>query len=649
MKKEILNKQFTSYVERMQMVRLLSTPSLDDVKAADEYGRRLRWNFKKIGEYAGENREMLDKVLFPLLEQDRPLSEEEIAELDKLGKQLVDGEHATEIDLHLSELISDCLARDEEHRLEAQKRVGDSLRDRILFLERRIDVAYTRLSYDGRSNPKEWRKLLEEGLVYYDEALAFLEKDVFASLSEELRACLIMLCINGTAMYNTRPQASGDENLEFATKQKEGLDRIRAVLEDPFYLSLIPEETTQKAKLYVMSYVAAFCFLEGLSAELYEESWACALQIEREWNARPDFVESSLYLTSMREILLLSAFRTASPEVERCLKDCIEIYEARDRSDYTDRGTNPNLGLAKSIFLVLCSIKKKDPGKLSEHMEEILYGLPLDVMSYLYKSPHREHLGSYVNVLSQFIEYFEELPGGIRMRNFCIHSMAAMHPPTYVHSNMVAKLTVCMTRHLLSLMPEVFCGFPGCRTAEEVWESKEKIMDYAWHSALYHDIGKLYVIETIAMYGRKLLNSEYELIRSHPDKGAEIAERFDSMKDYVDVIRGHHLWYDGSRGYPEGVDTSKSPYKSIISIVSVADSLDAATDGVGRSYRPGKTLENIKNELKEGSGTRYAPYMAELFEDPATYEDLEYLLKNGRRRMYRDTYFLLKDLIQKNE
>ena len=103
MEQDVLNKQFTSYVERMQKVRLLSTPSLEDLKAADEYGRRLRWNFKKIGEYAGENREMLEKVLFPLLRSDRPLSEKEITELDKLGKLLVDGEHATEIDLHLSE------------------------------------------------------------------------------------------------------------------------------------------------------------------------------------------------------------------------------------------------------------------------------------------------------------------------------------------------------------------------------------------------------------------------------------------------------------------------------------------------------------------------------------------------------------------
>ena len=114
------------------------------------------------------------------------------------------------------------------------------------------------------------------------------------------------------------------------------------------------------------------------------------------------------------------------------------------------------------------------------------------------------------------------------------------------------------------------------------------------------------------------------------------------------MIRGHHRWFDGSRGYPEDFDTAKSPYKSIIDIVCVADCLDAATDAVGRSYHEGKTLEMFQEELAEGAGTRYAPYMVELFADSATNADLRYLLENGRKKTYNETYYLLKDLVQKN-
>ncbi|MCR5332153.1 MAG: hypothetical protein K6E62_13365 [Lachnospiraceae bacterium] len=155
------------------------------------------------------------------------------------------------------------------------------------------------------------------------------------------------------------------------------------------------------------------------------------------------------------------------------------------------------------------------------------------------------------------------------------------------------------------------------------------------------------MIDTISMYGRGIMQSEFDLIRSHPDKGADLAGRHISTEAYVDVIRGHHRWYDGSRGYPGNFDISKSPYKTIIDIVSVADCLDAATDGVGRSYRPGKTIDDFQKELAEGAGTRYAPYMTGLFSEPAIRDDMVYLLEKGREELYKDTYFLLKDLLKK--
>ena len=642
-----LNDQFTSYVKRMQKVRLLSTPSLDDIKEADDYSRLLLENFRKIGEYALENRRMLDEVLFPLLKLDRPLSEKEVERLRELSRLLVDGEMSTEIDLHLSELIDDCLYQEEDIRLDAQNGNEEDAEVQIGLLQRRLDVAYARLTYSGRSNPTEWKKLLDDGLAYYEEALVFSSKSYFPRLSEKARESLIMMIINGTAMLNTRPNASGNENLELATRQKDMLDSVAAVLEDPFYTGLLSEEFLEKAKFYITIYVSAFCFLEGISKELYAEAYSCAFQIEERWRQDPEFVGTVLYESAVHQMALYAAYRMDSPELDRCIQEVVEYYETREESDYSYVGTSLNLGYAKALFVVLSGINKRDPGRLSQQMEELLYTIPRDILGYLHRSPKREDFASYVNMLSSFLEYFEELPGGFRMRNYCIYSMAAMHPPTYIHSYMVAKLSLCLTRHLLSANPAVFCGFPGCRTVEEVLEHKDKILDYAWHAALYHDIGKLYVLDTIAMYGRRLLDSEYVLLRSHPDKGAELASRFDTTKDYADVIRGHHVWYDGSNGYPEDFDVLHSPYKAIIDIVSVADCLDAATDSVGRSYRQGRTLAEFQEELKKGAGTRYAPYVAQLFEDPATYQDLSYLLKNGRKKLYDETYFLLKDLLKK--
>ena len=109
------------------------------------------------------------------------------------------------------------------------------------------------------------------------------------------------------------------------------------------------------------------------------------------------------------------------------------------------------------------------------------------------------------------------------------------------------------------------------------------------------------------------------------------------------MIRGHHLWYDCSRGYPEGFDTFASPYKTIIDIVLAADCLDAATDTVGRSYNRGKTFADYAAEVAEGAGTHYAPFLPELFENPGFKQDVEYLLSERRKARYRDTFILLKN------
>ncbi|MBO4415167.1 MAG: hypothetical protein J5824_04195 [Lachnospiraceae bacterium] len=166
-------------------------------------------------------------------------------------------------------------------------------------------------------------------------------------------------------------------------------------------------------------------------------------------------------------------------------------------------------------------------------------------------------------------------------------------------------------------------------------------LHYAYHSALCHDLGKLFIIDVISMYGRSLLDDEFSIIKDHPDIGADLAAEHASTRDYADVIRGHHIWYDCSRGYPNKFDTFKSPYKTVIDIVLAADCLDAATDSVGRSYNKGKTFSDYEKEVAEGSGTHYAPFLPELFKAPELRADIEYLLNEGRNKMYQETFRLI--------
>ena len=140
------------------------------------------------------------------------------------------------------------------------------------------------------------------------------------------------------------------------------------------------------------------------------------------------------------------------------------------------------------------------------------------------------------------------------------------------------------------------------------------------------------------------MDEEFNLIKTHPRTGYELLSRFASTGRYAEVALGHHRWYDDSRGYPEDFKTAKSKSKPVIDIVLCADCLDAATDTIGRSYSRGKELSDFIKELEEGSGTHYAPYVVELFKDGSVQADLNHLLDTGRKRNYRNTYFLLRDM-----
>lgn len=124
--------------------------------------------------------------------------------------------------------------------------------------------------------------------------------------------------------------------------------------------------------------------------------------------------------------------------------------------------------------------------------------------------------------------------------------------------------------------------------------------------------------------------------------------KYESTKKYVDVALGHHKWYDDSRGYPEEFVTHKSPVKGVIDLVQCADGLDAASDSVGRSYNRGKTYDEYIEEVREGSGSRYAPWLYELLSRPEVKKDIESILSEGREKHYRYTYRLLKS-VQDNE
>ncbi len=126
-------------------------------------------------------------------------------------------------------------------------------------------------------------------------------------------------------------------------------------------------------------------------------------------------------------------------------------------------------------------------------------------------------------------------------------------------------------------------------------------------AGMLHDIGKVAVPDDILRKPGPLNESELEVIRRHPQLGAQILEH-PSLADVRAWVRAHHERPDG-RGYPLGVAGDELPLEA--RILAVADAYEAMTSD--RAYRNSIGQTAAKDELERFAGTQFDQLVVEAF------------------------------------
>ncbi len=267
-------------------------------------------------------------------------------------------------------------------------------------------------------------------------------------------------------------------------------------------------------------------------------------------------------------------------------------------------------------------------GALEEWTERFLH----KSMKILGDVPYQFFTGKMLPVCISWYHAAEPiLHGELNKVQFLMHMIVRRQPFTYIHSQLVAKIALLVGHELLDKHPEVFIGVRGTENLDDVQKSRAYLLSFISISGLVHDLGKCYIPEVINRQNRSLNTAEYATIRKHSEIGYKEAQKNVALMPYSDVILGHHKYYDGLHGYPLGFDNTKSPIRIIIDIISVADSIEAGTDTLTRSYTQGKDFGKLMKELKSGSGTRYNPVIVETMEQsPSLIEELTNLTGQGR-------------------
>lgn len=135
-------------------------------------------------------------------------------------------------------------------------------------------------------------------------------------------------------------------------------------------------------------------------------------------------------------------------------------------------------------------------------------------------------------------------------------------------------------------------------------------------AAPMHDLGKIAVDDSILRKPGLYFPEEYEIMKTHAEKGAGIVREI--LKDTDDeefsrlaenVAHYHHERWDG-KGYPMGLKGEEIPYEA--RIMSIADVYDALVSK--RVYKEKLSFEEADRIIKGNMGTQFDPGLYRYYE-----------------------------------
>jgi putative two-component system response regulator len=125
-----------------------------------------------------------------------------------------------------------------------------------------------------------------------------------------------------------------------------------------------------------------------------------------------------------------------------------------------------------------------------------------------------------------------------------------------------------------------------------------------------HDIGKIGISDSILLKPGPLTPDETDIMKRHPEIGAQIVSQMRFAPKIAPIIRSHHERWDGL-GYPDCLVGDAIPIGA--QIIAVVDAYDAMM--TNRPYRRALSAEESIEELRAGRGTQFSPTVLDVFLD----------------------------------
>lgn len=273
-----------------------------------------------------------------------------------------------------------------------------------------------------------------------------------------------------------------------------------------------------------------------------------------------------------------ACFHAGRGTAREVVEELLDIIHHTDIQDYSDTGINKNLTAVSYLVAYEVKMPPADRREMACRTEE---------------------------VMDRSLRYLDNVP-----------------------QNRYSRVVSRAVRELVEMQAE----------AGTARRSRIEICELAYECGLYHDVGKSCVFLYIGNNYRRLLDEEFTCIQWHTVFGCELLCNVGGKDDLAPAALYHHTFYDGHGGYPKNYPPCPAGIKPIVDALTVADSLDAATDNIGRCYTMAKPVDTLLGEFHAQRGTRYAPEVVALLDDEDFCRDLKETLDETRKSVYLEVY-----------
>lgn len=602
------------YLANLRRFDALSQRCRPEGLGCEEYTARLLDRRAEILRLSRRNMELLRAGLFPLLDDLFRADERLVQELEDFSFQLYDGRQ--ELDVGLFCQIHHALLSVASHRGDRNAMIRElywvgmgrhALCNKLVGLPLEdVGVYHTRMR------------------MYFTEAAAYLK--YFDQIEDpETRGYIIRSRAN-IALGQFR---SPSERIQL-------IGQTLQILQDEDYRAMAPDLPWDRYLFMTHQHMASSISYDKGTAMTAEDTAA---------------IMESVYIVHRRHLQEAEALQRPMSDRWAFPYHAIEYYcgihdldhllnemeRMMDRALPTDFSADGVYSMI-SLPAFYCQFLRQWPDRLPPRAD-YLDSLYEKILAYVDAYPAAPDSGALLfQFLRKLAHTYVETTNGLPYGEFLIKLLLRCAPQIYVHSQAVGTAAQALCGLILDEEPGYFDDVPFLRDISDPAEKRREALGFAMGCGVFHDVGKINFLELYAQTVRQWFEEEYEAARLHTTAGASMLFARPSTCRYAVAAYGHHAWYDGSHGYPEGYRRLDCFSRQMVDVIGLVDWLENAVHSA-RTYTGTKmSFDQAVHTAVELEGKRFSPLLTARLRDPRTAKQIQQAFDQGRTAAFRRMY-----------